>query len=80
MLTPCWQELKQSVQRAAVLLYVLCLTLATPQENIFPKVKMKKRQSRNPSDFLYSELPEQTNTFMAHPSGKAEKRTCVKHS
>ena len=34
MLTLYWQELKQFVQRAALLFYVLCLTLATPVYNI----------------------------------------------
>ena len=34
---------------------------------------MKKKKTWNPTSFLYSELSEQTNNFMAQSSGKAEK-------
>ena len=39
MLTHYWQKLKQSVQRAALLLYVLCFTLAASQEKILKLLK-----------------------------------------
>ena len=39
MLTHCWQELKQSVQRAALQLYVPCFTLAASQEKILKPLK-----------------------------------------
>lgn len=38
---------------------------------------MKKKKSWKPSNFLYGELSEQTNNFMAH-SGKAEKKDMCK--
>lgn len=39
---------------------------------------MKKKKSWKPSNFLYGELSEQTNNFMAHSSGKAEKKDMCK--
>ena len=39
---------------------------------------MKKKKSWNPSNFLYGELSEQTNNFIANSSGKAEKKDMCK--